>query len=176
MLLTTCRLVFEYNLEFDLNRINSHKKVLFVYCRKMTPTSPQPTEKCQIIITHYINPSLFWFKNQSSDTMQFLSHEMELQAFARLTATKLIFSGGYQPARGEIVLVLSLRWDKWVRCKVEEIIEFSGVPEYTVWLIDYGWVNWFNSESCNDIVPRVQSSTSYPGQIYSATPQEFGSG
>lgn len=100
----------------------------------------QPTDKSQIMITHYINPSLFWFKNQSSDSMKFLSYETELQTFAKLTAAKSIFFEGHQPVRGEIVLVKSLSMDKWVRCKVEDIIEFSGVPEYTVWLIDYGYV------------------------------------
>lgn len=74
-----------------------------------------------------------------SDSMQFLSFETELQTYARLTAAKSIYYEGYQPVRGEVVLVKDL--EKWRRCKVDDIIEFSGVPEYTVWLIDYGYLN-----------------------------------
>lgn len=73
--------------------------------------------------------------------MHFLSYETELQTFAKMTATKTIFFEGYQPERGEIVLVKNLYKDKWVRCKVEDIVVFiSGDPEYTVWLIDYGYI------------------------------------
>lgn len=82
---------------------------------------------------------MFWFKNQCSDSMQFLSYETELQSFAKLTAAKSIFSEGHQPVCGEIVLVKKLYEGKWVRCKVENITEFSDGPEYTVWLIDYGY-------------------------------------
>lgn len=103
-------------------------------------TASQATDKTQIIITHYINPSMFWFKNQLSDSMQLLSHETEIQEFARHSVAKSIFSDGYQPVVGEIVLLKNFFMDKWVRCKVDDVIEFSGIPEYTVWLIDYGYV------------------------------------
>lgn len=94
------------------------------------------TGKSNIIITHYINPTLFWFKYQSADCLPLLSYEEKLQSFANLIESK----GSHQPVCDEIVLVKHFAMDKWVRCKVEDITDCSGVAEYTVWLIDYGYV------------------------------------
>lgn len=90
-----------------------------------------------ILITHYINPSLFWFKKQSVDCQTFFTYESDLQKFAELSAANVAM---HRAAVGEIVLVKSLSQKKWVRCRVENITQFSGVLEYTVWLIDYGYV------------------------------------
>lgn len=78
---------------------------------------------------------MFWFKYKTEDCLPLLSYETALQTFAKLNAIK-----GHQPLREEIVLVKHLTMNKWVRCKVEEVTEIEGVPQYTVWLIDYGYV------------------------------------
>lgn len=93
--------------------------------------------KDHIIITHFINPTLFWFKYQNADCATLLSHEKALQTYAN----SLDCDGHHQPVCEEVVLVKHLEMDKWVRCVVDEISidEISGVPEYTVWIIDYGY-------------------------------------
>lgn len=101
----------------------------------MTSTGKRP-----IIITHYINPTLFWFKYQSADCLPLRSHEEKLQSYATTSLQRRLKNHGHQPVRDEIVLVKHLTMQKWVRCKVEEISECSGVLEFTVWLIDYGYV------------------------------------
>lgn len=95
------------------------------------------TGKDRIIITHYINPTMFWFKYQTDECLPLLSHETALQAFANS-----IDSVGHHPVLEEVVLVKHLAMDKWVRCKVDKI-EISDIPEYTVWVIDYGYVSLY---------------------------------
>lgn len=93
-----------------------------------------------ILITHYINPHMFWFRYESD----FITNEPLSQLEASLNTYSIELSkrkaqqGGYKAKIGEIVMVLHLGWQKWIRAHVDQIFEFYDGHRYYMWAIDHG--------------------------------------
>lgn len=91
-----------------------------------------------IYITHFFNPHHFWFKyvdeNESNQV-----ELCELDAKIHQYATKCRPSKKLSWRIGDIIAAYNVTWNKWVRGKVENVIEVeNGTPRYLLWAIDYG--------------------------------------
>lgn len=95
-----------------------------------------------IILTHFINPHRFWFKYESSvmngnEALDQL--ELDLQQHLLVMNQRRLYRAGYEPERGEHVAFKHLVWSKWVRARVDHIIEILGEgKKYLVWTTDHG--------------------------------------
>lgn len=91
-----------------------------------------------IYITHFISPHHFWFKFDDPDKSN-RAALIELDAEIHEYATKRQFDKKWSPHRSSIVAAWVNDWNKWVRGKVENVVEVeSGTPRYFLWAIDYG--------------------------------------
>lgn len=85
-----------------------------------------------IDITHYINPSLFWFKKNNGGK-DFRRLEDKLQSYA-INYSKLPHDKNYKI--GEKVAVYSEVLKKWIRAVVD--VQLDDEKTLILWAIDYG--------------------------------------
>lgn len=96
-----------------------------------------------ILITHFINPHLFWFKYESdvvvnvNKPLQDLEHELAEHVAA--LKKRSLYNSGYEPERGEHVALMHLTWKKWIRVRVDNTIEcMSTGKKFSLWATDHG--------------------------------------
>lgn len=103
-----------------------------------------------ILITHIINPHMFWFRYDSLNKANDVLYQIEKRLLKYVYNTSAIaaFPTGYEAKNGEIVLVQ--RNIKWIRAMIDYTIKNNDAnkyKEYIVWSIDDGWVSvlffWF---------------------------------
>lgn len=88
-----------------------------------------------IIITHYVNPHMFWFKYQKdarSEEILILLNE-KLQKYVLDNVRK---HEPYSPRIGEIILCYN--GEQWIRGKVDQRLTNPKETKFIVWAIDYG--------------------------------------
>lgn len=91
-----------------------------------------------IHITHFFNPHHFWFKFTDVDQSK-LNELNELDARIYEYATKRRIEKKWCWRIGDIIAAYNIIWNKWVRVRVENVIEVNnGTPRYYLWAIDYG--------------------------------------
>lgn len=98
------------------------------------------TEAKPIKVTHYINPHMFWFRYESSFFFDepLLDFENKVQTYGR-KLNPANFQKGYEPKRGEVVLVMSPAWNKWIRAEVDNILTFQHEDKkFILWAMDHG--------------------------------------
>lgn len=97
-----------------------------------------------IKITNLISPSSFYFKLENlMGTMEMSISDILKEEAAKLQPT---FPSGYAPEENETIMVYVVEWSRWIRAKVDEIINNPFNPRFIVWCLDYGWVIDFISK------------------------------
>lgn len=100
----------------------------------------ESADKDLIRITHYINPHMFWFKYETSffGKSKLLELDSKLQQYY-CEDNDVLSNRKYEPQIDEMVGVFNFSWNRWIRAKVDYIIEgISAPPKYILWAIDYG--------------------------------------
>ncbi|KAL9914792.1 putative ATP-dependent RNA helicase TDRD12 [Glossina fuscipes] len=85
-------------------------------------------EKISIVITHFVNPHLFWYY-EVGDHTELCEIEQQLQIHKDIRATE-------NPKSGEKVAINFAPWNKLVRAEI--LCETKWQNEFIAWALDYG--------------------------------------
>ncbi|CAD7088253.1 unnamed protein product [Hermetia illucens] len=92
-----------------------------------------------IKITHYINPHMFWYKYEDSFFRNTELSKWEGRLSALLSNKPPLPTSCYRAQINEIVAVYNFSFNRWIRAKCDEIVQFTiANTKYVVWAIDYG--------------------------------------
>lgn len=118
--------------------IRDHLQSALFTCKMASYSESGKSGKHLIHITHFFDPNHFWFKFtdpiQSNEAalskLDAKIHEHAAQQRHEKTKSWRI---------GDIIAAYNITWNKWVRGKVENVIEMeNGTPRYFLWALDYG--------------------------------------
>lgn len=118
--------------------IRDHLQSALFTCKMASWSESGKSGKHLIHITHFFDPNHFWFK--FTDPIQ--SNEAalsKLDAKIHEHAAKQRHEKSKSWRIGDIIAAYNITWNKWVRGKVENVIEMeNGTPRYFLWALDYG--------------------------------------
>lgn len=140
-----------------------------------------------ILITHFVNPHMFWFKypKEILNNTDLIELEIKIQKYVSAVYPKhrqrfnsSDNNNAYAPCVDDIVAVLNCGWNKWVRASVEKVNENNGkIKNIVLWSIDHGVPL---VSSLEYIVPLDDVSLSkaitnvvYLGGLYKSIPVEY---
>ena len=88
-----------------------------------------------IVLTHYINPHMFWFKYEYHllENIPLQSLELKIKNYAAEQSLD-----AFEPKVGQIVAFMNATWQKWIRVRVDMIPEGLDGHIYILWAIDHG--------------------------------------
>lgn len=116
----------------------SHLQSAFSACKMASWSESDKSGKHLIHITHFFNPNHFWFK--FTDTFQSNDDELsKLDAKIHEQVAQQQHEKKKSWRIGDIIAAYNITWNKWVRGRVENVIEMkNGTPRYFLWALDYG--------------------------------------
>ncbi|XP_055390342.1 putative ATP-dependent RNA helicase TDRD12 [Condylostylus longicornis] len=122
-----------------------------------------------IIITHFINPSMFWYRISNEVSEELFNLDQEL--FKCFSSNRY---KEYIPKQKEIVLLYVVSESRCCRAKVEEIFEYRATPKkYMLWAIDHGKVYSSNSKFIRELpknLAEVQIENVFFGGLNNLVP------
>uniref|UniRef100_A0A1A9VZT2 Tudor domain-containing protein n=1 Tax=Glossina brevipalpis TaxID=37001 RepID=A0A1A9VZT2_9MUSC len=86
-----------------------------------------------IIITHFINPYMFWYHETSRELPQFNELEQQLQMYKNERVIDFL----YNPNVGENVAINFIAWGKVIRAEI--LNNIKNPNEFIAWASDYGY-------------------------------------
>lgn len=132
------RLIFTQRYLLSVRRTQS-KAIIFLHGKMESYARSIKSGSHLIYITQFHHPHHFWFKfvdTNHSDRRGLFELDTKVHEYAtkRRHTVKTM-----APKTGDIIAAYNIMWDKWVRGRVENVIEVeNGTPRYELWAIDYG--------------------------------------
>lgn len=130
-----------YRIVYRLHAHDMRSLAIGIPTHKMSSWPSSDWDKCGkhlVHITHFFNPHHFWYKYADAKLSN-LDELNELEAKIHEYATNHRHDKNVFWRIGDIVATYSITWNKWVRGRVENVIESdNGTPRYSLWAIDCG--------------------------------------
>ncbi|XP_037936888.1 uncharacterized protein LOC119670628 [Teleopsis dalmanni] len=100
------------------------------------PPEKKAAYRFRIVVTHYINPQLFWYYIDVPDS---LHKVLEVESLLLAECTRDSGQCYFRPHLNEIVAVQYLPFSKYIRGQVLHVDNESEKPTYILWAIDHGF-------------------------------------